>query len=273
MTIDAVASRATGWDLAVVSAAVWFVVDGMDASTPGTGNKAPTMAMAVANTTDGPTGAAERGACHLTRRRTARHLWREGTPGLYQTCIIRAQPRLCMCNVQVVRGDTSSATHPGHARLGYSRRSMVTDASHITGWAADPNALADFLEEPNLARLGTIDSSGEVHIVPAWYAWDGERLAIGADAADHKVANVRRTRRASVEIDSDLRRKRGILVHGPAVIIDGDEGRTAYEAISALQVRRYQPDRAPRDTAHRMAARGEPVVIEVRPERIISWGR
>jgi PPOX class probable F420-dependent enzyme len=150
---------------------------------------------------------------------------------------------------------------------------MVTDASRITGWAADPNALADFLDEPNLARLGTVDLSGEVHLVPAWYAWDGERLSIGADAADHKVANVRRTGRASVEIDGDLRRKRGILVHGPAVIIDGDEGHKAYEAISILQVRRYQPDRPPRETAQRMASKGQPVVIEVRPERIISWGR
>ena len=150
---------------------------------------------------------------------------------------------------------------------------MVTDALHITGWAADPNALADFLDEPNLARLGTVDISGEVHVMPAWYAWDGERLSIGADAADHKVANVRRSGRASVEIDGDLRRKRGILAHGPAVIIDGDEGRKVYESISTLQVRRYQPDRPPRETAQRMASKGQPVVIEVRPERIISWGR
>ena len=121
--------------------------------------------------------------------------------------------------------------------------------------------------------MGTVDVSGEVHVVPAWYAWDGERLSIGADAADHKVANVRRTGRASVEIDGDLRRKRGILAHGPAVIIDGDEGRKVYESISTIQVRRYQPDRPPRETAQRMASKGQPVVIEVHVERIISWGR
>ena len=131
---------------------------------------------------------------------------------------------------------------------------MATDALRITGWAADQNALADFLEEPNLARLGTIDATGEVHVMPAWYAWDGQRLSIGADAADHKVANVRRSGRASVEID-------------------GDAGRKAYEAISTIQVRRYQPDRPPRETAQRMASKGQPVVIEVLPERIISWGR
>ena len=109
--------------------------------------------------------------------------------------------------------------------------------------------------------------------MPAWYHWDGERLHIGADAGDHKVANVRRTGRASVEIDGDLRRKRGILVRGTARVLDGADGRAAYERISAAQVRRYQPDRPPIETAQKMASRGDPVVIEVQPERIMSWGR
>lgn len=143
----------------------------------------------------------------------------------------------------------------------------------ISGWAADPNALADFLDEPNLCRLGTLDTTGEVHIVPAWYAWDGERLSIGAQADDHKVANVIRTGRASIEIDGDLRRKRGILVRGTATVVSGEAGRAAYEQISILQVRRYQPDKPPRETAHKMATRGAPVVIEIVPETMISWGR
>jgi PPOX class probable F420-dependent enzyme len=143
----------------------------------------------------------------------------------------------------------------------------------VSGWAADENALAEFLEEPNLCRLGTQDEGGDVHLVPAWYHWDGERFHIGAQAADHKVANVRRTGRAAVEIDSDLRRKRGVLVRGRARVVDGAEGRAAYERISVAQVRRYQPDRPPIETAQRMASRGEPVVIEVEPERIVSWGR
>ena len=143
----------------------------------------------------------------------------------------------------------------------------------INGWAIDPNALADFLDEPNLCRLGTLDASGDVHVVPAWYHWDGERFHIGAQADDHKVANVARTGRAAIEIDSDLRRKRGILVRGPARVIGGPAGRAAYEQISVAQVRRYQPDRPPRETALKMASRGEPVVVEVEPESIVSWGR
>jgi len=142
-----------------------------------------------------------------------------------------------------------------------------------SGWASDPDALADFLAETNLCRVGTTRRTGDVHIVPAWYWWDGERFFIGAQAGDAKVANARRTGRATIEVDSDLRRKRGILARGRARVIDGEHGRTEYLRISVEQVRRYMPDRPAHEMAGRMAAKGEPVVLEVTPESIISWGR
>ena len=65
-----------------------------------------------------------------------------------------------------------------------------------SGWAADPKALNEFLAEPNLARMATVDEDGEPHVVPAWYWWDGESFWIGAQATDQKVANARRRGRA-----------------------------------------------------------------------------
>jgi PPOX class probable F420-dependent enzyme len=157
-----------------------------------------------------------------------------------------------------------SARSAGHAPAG-----TIT----ATGWAADPDALADFLAEPNLCRLATVDEDGAAHVVPAWFWWDGRRLWIGAQADDHKVANVQRTGRASVEVDSDLRRKRGILARGAARVIGGADGRREYVRVSAEQVRRYQPDRPPLETAERMATKGTPVVVEVTPTSIVGWGR
>lgn len=142
-----------------------------------------------------------------------------------------------------------------------------------TGWAADPDALGDFLAEPNLCRLATVDEDGAAHVVPAWFWWDGRQFFIGAQADDHKVANVRRTGRASVEVDSDLRRKRGILARGAARVIDGAAGRREYVRISAEQLRRYQPDKPPLETAERMATKGTPVVVAVEPTSIVGWGR
>ncbi len=148
---------------------------------------------------------------------------------------------------------------------------MVT--LEASGWAADRDLLADFLAEPNLARIATIDETGEPHVVPAWFWWDGESFWVGAQAGDRKVANVRRSGRAAIEIDADIRRKRGVLARGRAWVIDGEDGRREYLRITTEQVRRYQPDRPPHETAERYARSGRPVVIVITPERLISWGR
>jgi nitroimidazol reductase NimA-like FMN-containing flavoprotein (pyridoxamine 5'-phosphate oxidase superfamily) len=143
----------------------------------------------------------------------------------------------------------------------------------VTGWAEDADALTDFLAEQNLCRIGTVDEAGDPHVVPAWYWWDGRRFWVGVDAGDRKVANVRARPRAAIEIDSDLRRKRGILAVGEALVLDGAEGREEYVRISTEQVRRYRPEQPARETAERMAGRGEPAVIVLMPDRIVSWGR
>lgn len=143
----------------------------------------------------------------------------------------------------------------------------------VRGWAADADALAEFLQEPNLGRFGTVDQDGEVHLVPVWFHWDGDRFLVGSQATDHKVANVRRAGRAAIEVDSDLRRRRGVLARGSARVIDGPDGRAEYTRISQAQVRRYLPDRPPIETANRMSAKGDPVVIILKPERLVAWGR
>ena len=143
----------------------------------------------------------------------------------------------------------------------------------ITGWAADARAMREFLAEPNLARVATIDESGEPHVVPAWYWWDGESFWIGAQATDQKVANARRRGRAGIEIDADIRRKRGLYALGPTRIIDGADGRREYIRITTEQVPRYQPGKPPIETARSYSEKGQPVVIQITPDRVISWGR
>jgi nitroimidazol reductase NimA-like FMN-containing flavoprotein (pyridoxamine 5'-phosphate oxidase superfamily) len=142
-----------------------------------------------------------------------------------------------------------------------------------TGWAADPGALNEFLAEPNLARVATIDDAGEPHVVPAWFWWDGESFWIGAQASDRKVANARRRGRAGIEVDADIRRRRGVYALGRARVFDGADGRREYIRITTEQVPRYQPGKPPIETARAYAQRGQPVVIQVTPDHLISWGR
>jgi len=143
----------------------------------------------------------------------------------------------------------------------------------ISGWATEPDAMAAFLAEANLGRVATVDESGLPHVVPAWYWWDGTTFWIGAHAPDQKVAHIRARGMAGIEVDADVRRKRGLFATGPARIIDGEDGRREYIRITTEQIPRYQPDRPPLETAERYATAGEPVVIAVTPDRMVSWGR
>jgi nitroimidazol reductase NimA-like FMN-containing flavoprotein (pyridoxamine 5'-phosphate oxidase superfamily) len=143
----------------------------------------------------------------------------------------------------------------------------------ISGWATDAGKLAEFLSEPNLCRIATIDELGRPHVVPAWHWWDGSSFWIGAQAPDMKVAHIRARGTAGVEVDADLRRKRGVFGTGTARVIDGADGRREYVRITAEQVKRYQPDRPPHETAERYGRAGQPVVIQVTLDRMISWGR
>ena len=142
-----------------------------------------------------------------------------------------------------------------------------------SGWAENRAALNEFLREPNLARVATVDQDGEPHVVPAWYWWDGESFWIGAQASDQKVANARRRGRAGIEVDADIRRRRGIYALGPARVYDGADGRREYIRITIEQVPRYQPGKPPIETARTFAQKGQPVVIQVTPDHLISWGR
>ena len=96
---------------------------------------------------------------------------------------------------------------------------------------------------------------------------------MGAQARDRKVGHIRSFGSAGIEVDGDIRRKRGIFCTGPARLLEGPDGRAEYIRITAEQVSRYQPDRPALVTAERYAKAGTPVVIAVTPDRMISWGR
>ena len=76
-----------------------------------------------------------------------------------------------------------------------------------------------------------------------------------------------------IEVDADIRRKRGIFATGLARVLDGAEGKREYIRITTDQVARYQPGKPPIETAKSYAEKGRPVVIRIDPDRLISWGR
>jgi len=44
-----------------------------------------------------------------------------------------------------------------------------------------------FLEGSHIARLATTDRDGKPHVVPVWYAWDGEKIWINSCPVPEKL--------------------------------------------------------------------------------------
>jgi PPOX class probable F420-dependent enzyme len=74
----------------------------------------------------------------------------------------------------------------------------------------------DFLSAAHIARMATADKQGQPHVVPVWYAWDGESIWISAYSDTRKVRELRKNPLISIVIDiaadSD---------HATAVILEG----------------------------------------------------
>jgi len=78
-----------------------------------------------------------------------------------------------------------------------------------------------FLAEPRIARMATANKIGQPHVVPVWYAWDGNTLWISAYADTRKVKDLQENPLISVAIDevSPEGKTQAVILEGKAVLL------------------------------------------------------
>ena len=93
-----------------------------------------------------------------------------------------------------------------------------------------PAAVAGFISEGRVGRLGTADLAGQPLVVPICYAFDGQTLFSAIDAKPkterverlRRIRNIRENPKVSVVIDryeEDWSRLRYVIVHGRARLL------------------------------------------------------
>lgn len=133
-----------------------------------------------------------------------------------------------------------------------------------------PEGLRKFLAHPHLARMATHEADGSIHLVPIWYLaeFDGDELTalvVSTQAANRKVANVQRDARVTLTIDTAEMPYAGVMVVGTAEVDPTD---AAARRIPIFE--RYIGDLASA-YAEGLAAKWDPVLIRVTPERVVSF--
>lgn len=127
--------------------------------------------------------------------------------------------------------------------------------------------LDEFLAEPHIARLSTINPDGTPHTLPIWYEWRDGEIVASTQALQRKVKNMERDRRVTVLIDTDEMPYRGVMIYGEAILEPDD---AVHRRVSIFE-RYFRDRRAATEYAAGLAKKWDPILIRIRPTKMISF--
>ena len=130
-----------------------------------------------------------------------------------------------------------------------------------------------FLRSARVARLATVDASGQPHVIPICYVFDGKEIFSPIDEKPKRTSPLRLKRirnigsnpKVAVVVDryvEDWKRLAYVLIFGRAKLLT--RGPTHKRAVLLLR-RKYLQYR-------RMAIEDRPM-IHIKPTRFKSWGK
>jgi nitroimidazol reductase NimA-like FMN-containing flavoprotein (pyridoxamine 5'-phosphate oxidase superfamily) len=76
--------------------------------------------------------------------------------------------------------------------------------------------LKAFLNQALVARLGSLNPDGSIHLVPVWFKYEDGDILIGTEESTRKAQNIKRNQNVSLLIDSQERPYKGVLIYGQA---------------------------------------------------------
>lgn len=80
-----------------------------------------------------------------------------------------------------------------------------------------------FLQAPLLARLATADGSGQPHVIPVWFGWDGESIWVSSYSNTRKVSDLEANPKIAITIDvaGDEGETKAVIFEGQAELVKG----------------------------------------------------
>ena len=129
-----------------------------------------------------------------------------------------------------------------------------------------------FLEEPLLARLATADRSGQPHVIPVWYGWDGESMWVSSYSNTRKVSDLEENPKIAIVIDIA-----GEKIDTKAVILEG-QAELVKESPEFLRkqiiwiYKRYLGEEGVLDKdPQEWITDPHNMLIKLTPEKVITW--
>ena len=126
--------------------------------------------------------------------------------------------------------------------------------------------LTAFLNEAPIARLGTHNPDGTIHLTSIYFKYDSGCILMGTQEVSHKIRNIKNNPQVTVLIDNQSPPWKGVIVYG--------EANLEYDDVIAKRAsifERYMSPEDARESAEGLAKNFVPVVIRIQPKQIISF--
>jgi len=126
--------------------------------------------------------------------------------------------------------------------------------------------LESFLEKAPIATLCTHNSDGTMHAAPVWFKYDKREMLFGTQDDTRRIKNIKHNSDVTVVVDSVEIPYKGAVIYGQA--------RLDYDDVIPKRVsifEKYMPKANAEKLAQGLAALRKPVVIWVKPSKMISY--
>lgn len=131
---------------------------------------------------------------------------------------------------------------------------------------ADYDEIEAFLAKPLLARLGSINDDGSIHIAPLYYMYKGGEFLFGTQAESRKAKNIQRDKRVTVLIDATDPVLQSVMAYGDAILDFEDVVTKRVEILD----RYYESPTEAKAFAERLAKAWKTVIIRLKPTKIVT---
>jgi nitroimidazol reductase NimA-like FMN-containing flavoprotein (pyridoxamine 5'-phosphate oxidase superfamily) len=126
--------------------------------------------------------------------------------------------------------------------------------------------LVEFLNTSPLARLGTHNPDGTIHLAPVYFKYINGEFLLGTQSESRKIRNIQHNPQVTLLIDNQVPPWKGVLIYGEAVL--------DYEDVVAKRVaifERYVKTEDAFRFAQFLKMNFDPVIVHVKPLKIISF--
>lgn len=122
-----------------------------------------------------------------------------------------------------------------------------------------------FLQQPRIARLSTIDGNGYPHTVPLWFVLEGDDIIIISDRNTRKIDQIAVNNKGAVQVGGDTTDSAGYMFKGELTVEPDPNYRWLVQV-----TRRYESDEQAEKDIELWRTTLDMVIIRLRINRVMK---